>query len=178
MEKVVFGIVDTPADVELTVARLLAVGFAPRALGVLFDDRHGSHDFGFEHHTKAPEGALAGAALGAVLGASVGASMGLGVLVPPGLGALVAAGPALAALSCAAAVALVLSLAGAWIGRAVPEIQAKHYAGKVRRGSILVAVHVSQREELARAREVLRSVAADAVTSTGEAALPTPESQL
>lgn len=172
MEKVVLGIVETPLEAETTVARLGAVGFAPSDVSVLYDDRHGSHDFGFEHHTKAPEGGLAGAALGGVIGAGLGFAIGVGLLAFPGLGALVAAGPVLAALSGAAVVAMVLGVIGAIAGLRVPELQAKHYAGKVRRGSILVAAHASTPEAVARAREVLRSVAANDVVSTGEAAIP------
>ncbi len=172
MEKVVLGIVETPLEAETTVQRLGAVGFEPSAVSVLYDDRHGSHDFGFEHHTKAPEGALAGAALGGVIGSGLGLAIGLGLLAFPGLGALVAAGPVLAALSGAAVVAVLLAVIGAVAGLGVPEIQAKHYAGKVRRGSILVAAHASTPEAVVRAREVLRSVAANDVVSTGEAAIP------
>lgn len=172
MEKVVLGIVDSPLAAQTTVERLHDMGFEPSEVSVLYDDRHGSHDFGFEHHTKAPEGALAGAALGGVIGAALGLAVGLGVLAVPALGALVAAGPILAALSTGAAVAMVLAVVGAIAGLSMPEIQAKHYAGKARRGSILVAAHATGAEEVIRAREVLRSVAAKDVTATGEAALP------
>lgn len=175
MEKVVLGIVDTPQQAEITVKRLEVMGFPPLDISVLFPDRRGSHDFGFEHHTKAPEGALAGAAVGAVAGAALGMAFGLGLLAVPPLGALVAAGPILAALSVAAVLALLGAVLGAIVGLTVPEIQAKHYVGKVRTGSILVGVHVNDRDELARAREVMRSVAASDVTAAGEAAIPPGE---
>jgi hypothetical protein len=172
MEKVVLGLVDTPAQAEAAAERLRAAGVAPADISLVFPDRHGSHDVGFEHHTKAPEGALAGASVGALLGAAIGVALGLGVLALPKLGIFVAAGPVLAALSVAAAVGVFLAIVGAAFGLNVPEIHAKHYAGKVRRGSILVAVHAGSRADVRRARDVLRSVAASDVTATGEAAIP------
>jgi len=172
MEKVVLGIVDSPAQAEITVTRLQAMGFPPADVSVLFPDRRGSHDFAFEHHTKAPEGALAGAGVGFVLGAALGLAIGLGLVPVPGLAALVAAGPVIAALATAAALAILGALVGGIAGLTVPEIHAKHYAGKLGRGSILVGVHVARRGEISRAREVFRSVAASNVIATGEAALP------
>jgi hypothetical protein len=172
MKRVVMGIVDTPVQAELTVERLRAVGFEGNDVSVLFPDRRGTHDFAFEHHTKAPEGALAGAGLGGVLGGILGIAAGVGVLVVPGLGALVAAGPFLAALSGIAAGGILAGTLGAILGARVPEIQAKHYDGKSRLGSILVAVHVETRDAMRRAREVLRSVAASDVAATTEAAVP------
>jgi hypothetical protein len=67
---------------------------------------------------------------------------------------------------------IVFALVGAIAGAAVPEIEAKHYTGKLVKGTILVGVHVAARDEVRRAREVLRSVAASDIVSTGEAALP------
>jgi hypothetical protein len=172
MQRVVMGIVDTPAQAEATVERLRASGFAADDVSVLFPDKQGSRDFAFEHHTKAPEGALAGAGLGAIVGGLFGIAAGVGALAPPGLGALVAAGPLLAALSVAAVFALVLGVAGALVGGRMPEIEAKPYEGKLRTGSILVGVHAASRDAAARARHVLRSVAASDVTATSEAAVP------
>lgn len=174
MQRVVMGIVDTPAQAEMTVRRLASAGFPTSAISVLYPDRHGEHDFGFERKTKAPEGALAGAGLGAVAGALLGIAAGVGVLVLPPLGALVASGPVLAALSGAAAGGVTLGVVGAILGSRVPEVQAKHYAGKIDRGSILVAVHAETRDAVRRASDVMKSVAASDIASTTEAAIPTP----
>lgn len=172
MQKVVLGVVDTSAQAEIAVNRLQAVGFAPDEISVLFPDRRGAHDFAFEPHSKAPEGAVVGGAIGFAFGALVGLALGLGVVALPGIGMLVAAGPLLAAASCAAVFGLVLALIGGLVGFATPEIEAKHYTGKLRRGTILVGVHVGKRVEARRARDVFRSVAAADIVSTGEAALP------
>jgi hypothetical protein len=171
MDKVVLGIVDTPAQAARAVERLKVIGCRPEDISVLTPDLRGAHDFGFEQKTKAPEGALAGVGVGAVLGAVLGIAVGIGVLVFPGAGAFVAAGPVLAALSGAAVVALVLALVGGLLGSGVPEIRARHYAGRVRSGSVLVAVHVARRREMKRARGVLRAIASS-VTTKREAPVP------
>ena len=171
MKRVVMGIVDTPVFADVTVRRLVALGFAPREVSVLDPDRHGDHDFGFEAKSKAPEGALIGIGFGAILGAMTGLAIGLAGLVPE-LAALFRSGPILLALSGAAIGALLLGLIGAAIGLTVPEIEAKYYEGKTRVGTILVAVHASTREEVRRARTVFRSVAASDVHAMAEAGLP------
>ncbi|HEY8072866.1 MAG TPA: DUF3341 domain-containing protein [Labilithrix sp.] len=171
MKKVVLGIVDTPQQAELAVQRLTSMGWAPTDVAVLFPDKRGSHDFQFERHTHASEGALTGAGLGAILGALAGVAIGLGVLALPELARLIEAGPIVSALACAAAVGVVLAVVGALFGIGAPKIVAQYYEGKVRKGSILIAAHATRRDEIRRAREVLRSVAAD-VTSSDEAAIP------
>lgn len=172
MQKVVLGVVDTSTQSEIAVNRLQAMGFAPAEISVLFPDRRGAHDFAFEQHTKAPEGAIFGAALGVALGAMIGVAAGLGAFAVPGLGVLVAAGPVLAALAGAAVLGIVFAIVGAIAGASVPEIEAKHYTGKLLKGTILIGVHVAGRDEVRRAREVFRSVAASDIVATGEAALP------
>lgn len=172
MKRVVMGIVDSPAQAEITIERLRAAGFANEDVSVLFPDRQGAHDFAFEHHTKAPEGALAGAGLGGVIGGILGIAAGVGVLVVPGFGSLVAAGPVLAALSGIAAGGIVASSIGAVLGARMPEIEAKLYDGKSRLGTILVAVHAETKIASTRARDVLRSVAATDVSSTTESPVP------
>ena len=171
MKRVVMGIVDTPAHADITIRLLTERGFSPREVSVLYPDRHGEHDFAFEAGSKAPEGALAGVALGAMIGAVIGIALGIAGAIPE-LATLVQTGPLLTALGGAAIGAFVLGLVGAAFGRTLPEVQAKHYEGKVRVGTILIGVHTRSRDELRRARETLRDVAASDVHSMGEAALP------
>jgi hypothetical protein len=172
MAKVVLGIVDTPTQAELVAQRLSALGFAPRDVSMLFPDKQGAYDFAFERHTRAPESALAGAALGAVLGAVLGVAAGVGVLALPALASLIAAGPVLAALAGAALVGVVFAIVGAVFGLGAPKIEAKHYAGKIRTGRILIAIHATKRADVRAARDVLRGVAAGDVSVMGEAAIP------
>jgi hypothetical protein len=174
MGKVVIGAVDTPERAAVALERLAAMGLPPGAASMLFPDRRGSHDFGYELSNKWPEGGLAGAAVGFVGGAVAGAAIGLGLVAVPALGILTAAGPVIAALALAAPSSFTLGVLGMILGGAVPEILAKHYAGKVLEGRILVAVHADDAEQARHARAVLRSVEAANVRTTGES--PTPAS--
>src|SRR5262245_48403694 len=63
-----------------------ADGFPGNDISVLFPDKQGSRDFAHEQHTKAPEGATAGAVSGGALGAVAGYLVGIGALAIPGLG--------------------------------------------------------------------------------------------
>lgn len=170
MKRVVMGIVDTPLQADRAVRRLGEQGISPRDVSVLYPDRHGDHDFGFESHTKAPEGALIGIGFGAILGATTGLALALLHFFPALL--TTASGPVLAALSGGALGALFLGLIGAIFGASVPEIEAKFYEGKSTIGSILVAVHTRTPRDKELARTVLASVIATDITATSEAALP------
>jgi hypothetical protein len=68
MAKAVFGIAQTEAQAIRIVDRLKAVGFSANDISVLFPDKSGTKDFAHEQHTKAPEGAAAGAGTGGILG--------------------------------------------------------------------------------------------------------------
>lgn len=172
MEKAIIATVDTPEQAATAVQRLEAMDIASGEISVLFPDRRGSHDFGFEPSTKWPEGGLLGATVGLLIGAAVGGAIGLGIVTAPWLAILTAAGPIMSALALAAIGAVLFGLVGSAFGLGIPEIQAKHYAGKITTGGILVGVHVDSSEEARRAREVLRSVEATDVKTTGEAAIP------
>lgn len=171
MKRVVMGIVDTPLQADHAVRRLAEQGVSSRDVSVLYPDRHGDHDFGFEAHTKAPEGALVGIGFGAILGATLGLALAL-VGVFPALLSMPSGGPVLAALAGAVIGALFLGLAGAITGAAMPEIEAKFYEGKSAIGSIIVAVHTRSTRDQDLARSVLDSVIASDVSSTTEAPLP------
>ena len=112
MQKVVMGIVDSPAQAEAVSERLSAAGFSTNDVSMLFADKRGPHDFAFEQRTKAPEGAIYGVILGAALGAFFGISAGVGIVVLPGLGALVACGPVIAALATAMLGVILLGAVG------------------------------------------------------------------
>ena len=83
--KAVFGIATSMPQAERIANQLKAAGFSGNDISVLFPDKTGTRDFAHEQHTKAPEGAAAGASTGGVLGGGLGWLVGIGALVIPGL---------------------------------------------------------------------------------------------
>ena len=72
--------------------------------------------------TRAPEGALAGAAMCITLVGAVGWLAGIGVLAIPGIGQLTAQGPGLAALCGIVVGATIGGFAGCLVGRRIPDL--------------------------------------------------------
>jgi hypothetical protein len=171
-KQAVIGLVGSVAQAEKVISELERVGFSRNDLSVLFPDKSGTRDFAHEHHTKAPEGAVAGVGAGGAIGGTLGLLAGIGALAIPGLGPFIAAGPIMAALSGAAAGAAVGGIAGALIGMGIPEIEAKVYEGKIKEGNILLSVHVEDSEERKRAKEVLERHGAKDVSTAGEKSVP------
>src|SRR6202167_6677151 len=99
MDKAVFAIAKNEEQAINIANQLKSAGFSNNDISVLFPDKMGSRDFAHEQHTKAPEGAAAGAGTGAVLGGALGWMVGIGALAIPGLGVFIAAGPIMAALA-------------------------------------------------------------------------------
>ena len=170
--RTVIGIVETHSQAEALVALLQNAGFSGNDVSALLPDKRGTSDFAHEHNTKAPEGAVTGAAGGGLLGGTLGLLAGIGALAIPGLGPFIAAGPLMAALSGAAAGAAVGGVAGALIGLGIPELEAKKYESKIKGGNILLAVHVIDKDQEKRAEEVFRRGGAHDITATSEASVP------
>jgi hypothetical protein len=169
MAKSLFCIAESELQAESIVEDLRAAGFVADDISVLFPDRATTRDFAHEQHTKAPEGATAGAGTGGVFGGALGWLAGIGALSIPGLGPFVAAGPIMAALGGAAVGATVGGLTGALVGLGIPEFEAKRYEGKIRSGNILIAVHTESPTQRAVARDVFRRAGAHDVAATQEA---------
>jgi uncharacterized membrane protein len=173
MKKAVIGIVDTRPQAEAAVDALQrepAIG--RNDISVILPDSRASRDFAVEHSTKAPEGAVTGASAGGLLGGTLGLLAGIGAIAIPGVGPLIAAGPVLAALSGAAAGAAVGGISGALVGMGIPEIEARNYEGKLRSGSVLIAVHTESMETRRIARDILRRAGAHDIDTTSEDSLP------
>jgi hypothetical protein len=169
MAKAVFGIAKTEAQAIRVVEQLKAAGFSANDISVLFPDKSGTKDFAHEQHTKAPEGAAAGAGTGGILGGALGWLVGIGTLAIPGLGPFVAAGPIMATLSGAAAGAAVGGITGALIGMGIPEYEAKRYEGKLKEGNILISVHTEDSNERSRAKDIFSRAGAEDISYTEEA---------
>ena len=171
MSKAVICTVKSERMAEEVVTRLRTAGFNSNDVSVLFPDRDTTRDFAHEKNTKAPEGAAAGAGTGAVLGGALGWLAGIGALAIPGLGPFIAAGPIMAALGGMGAGAAVGGLSGALIGMGIPEYEAKFYEGKLKEGSVLIAVHTEDGDERTRAKQIMKDCGAD-VDVTSEANVP------
>jgi osmotically-inducible protein OsmY len=53
----------------------------------------------------------------------------------------------------------------------IPEFEAKRYEGRLQKGEILLSGHCDTAEEIKRAKEVLKSVGGEDVSSTGESSV-------
>ena len=77
----------------------------------------------------------------------------------------------MAALSGAAAGAMVGGITGILIGLGIPELEAKRYEGKVKDGNILMAVHAETSDEIDRAKEIFKNAGAQDISYTEEASV-------
>ncbi len=164
-----FGIYPDQVSVSEAVDDLKQAGFRNTDISVLFPENTGSKDFAHEKHTKAPEGAVAGATSGAILGGALGWLAGLGALAIPGVGPFVAAGPIVAMLSGIGVGGTLGGFTGALIGVGIPEYEAKRYEGRIRSGGILLSVHCDNSDWVKRALDVLEHSGASDIATSGEA---------
>src|ERR1035437_2953576 len=164
-----FGIYATRTGVENAVDALKAANFRNTDISVLFPHNEGTKDFAAEKHTKAPEGAAAGAGTGSVVGGALGSLVGIGLLAIPGVGPFIAAGPIMAALAGAGVGGTVGGITGALVGLGIPEYEAKRYEGRVKDGGILLSVHSDDSQWTKKAKEILERTGAQDISSTGEA---------
>jgi len=170
----VFGIYSTLTSVENATDALMRAGFANADISVLMPESLGGpKDMGTEKSTKAPEGAAAGVTAGGVIGGTLGVLAGVGLLAIPGLGPFIAAGPIMAGLAGLGVGGAVGGFTGALIGMGIPEFEAKRYEGRLQKGGILLSVHCDTSEEIKRAKQVLKTTAAEDISSTGEASVDT-----
>jgi uncharacterized membrane protein len=167
----VFGIVKSHSQAERLVEELQAAGFPASEISVLLPDSEGKHDIGHVKATKAPEGATTGASAGGVTGGVLGLLAGIGALAIPGIGPFIAAGPLMAALSGAAIGAGTGGLVGGLVGMGIPEIEARRYQDKLKRGNYLIAV-AADGDEKDRAKEVFKNVGAEDISTSSMSKAP------
>jgi CBS domain-containing protein len=165
----VYGIYPDRASLEEGLEQFQSAGFRKADISVLFPDNAGTKEFAHEKHTKAPEGAVAGAGSGAVIGGTLGWLVGIGAIAIPGIGPFIAAGPIVAALAGVGAGGVLGGLAGSLVGMGIPEYEAKRYEGRLRSGGLLFSVHCDDNEWKNRAIDILKRTGADDVSSAGEA---------
>src|SRR5471032_3052505 len=170
----VFGIYRDRSHVERGVDALVGDGFRTEDISVLLPGNVGTKDFAHEMHTKAPEGATAGAGTGAVVGGTLGLLAGIGALAIPGLGPFIAAGPIMGALAGVGVGGTVGGLIGALVGMGIPEYEAKRYEGRIKDGGVLLSAHCDTYEEITRAKKILERTGAQDIATSGEASAEKP----
>src|SRR5450432_997255 len=168
----VFCIATSRPQAERIVENLQGAGFPSGEISVLLPADEGKHDIGHVKATKAPEGATTGAVTGGVTGGVIGLLAGIGALAIPGVGPLIAAGPIIAALSGAAVGATTGGVVGGLIGLGIPEIEAKRYDEKLKKGNYLVAVHTHESKDVDRAKEIFKNAGAEDISTISEASAP------
>ncbi len=166
----VMGIYSDRTTVSDAINVLHNAGYRATDISVLSSDNQGSKDFAHEKHTKAPEGAATGAAVGAAVGAALAWLVSIQTVTITSLGPLVAAGPVLAALAGAGAGGMLGWSAGLLAGLRMTKYVAKRYAGRIRRGGILVSVHCDSQEWCDRAKKTLKDTGARNISAASEAA--------
>jgi hypothetical protein len=165
----VFGLFRDEQALSRAVDALLAAGFRNEDISALLPDRQATKTFAHEKHTKAPEGAAAGATVGIVGGGTLGLLMGIGAIAIPGLGAFLAAGPLMGALAGAGIGGAVGTLTGALVGMGIPEYEAKRYESFINEGGALISVHADDRDWAHKARSLLDGFGGYDIDHTKEA---------
>src|SRR6266852_4696089 len=165
----VFGIYKSSAQAEHAVDHIAAAGFSHNDISVLLPDKQTTKQFAHEKNTKAPEGTTTGVTTGGVIGGTLGLLAGIGALSIPGLGPFIAAGPIMGALAGAGGGGVAGGIIGAIIGMGMPEYEAKRYEGLIRQGRVLLSVHCDNSDWVDRAKNVLKNVGAQDISSSAEA---------
>ncbi len=166
----VMGIYADRATVSEAIGVLHKAGYRAADISVLSSESQSSKDFAHVKHTKGLPGAAVGAAAGALLGALLGWLISIQSLNIRDLSnSLAAAGPVLAALAGAGACAAAGWVAGLLVGLGITEYVAKRYAGRMRRGGILLSVHCDSPEWRQRAARTLQDTGARDISSSAEA---------
>lgn len=166
----VIGIYTDRKTVSDAISVLLKAGYRPADIAVLSSDNQGSKDFAHEKRTKSLEGAAMGAAAGAVLGSALAWLVSTQIVAITAMAPLVTAGPVLATLAGAGVFGTLGWLVGLFAGMRIPEYVARRYAGRIRRGGILLSVHCDSDEWSERAKKSLQDTGARQISSVLEAA--------
>jgi len=168
MSKSIIGIATSREQVETVVNDLQASGIPAADLSVLIPESGGIPDTGTVKASKAPEGATTGAVSGGIAGGTLGLLAGIGALAIPGVGPFIAAGPIMAALSGVALGATAGGVVGALVGMGIPELEAKVYEDRIKKGGYLVAVHVSDSDHKDVIRDIMKRNQLEDISSVTE----------
>jgi len=145
----VFGVFPNRSRAESAIDDLKRAGFRNEQIGLVYRDAGGGTvRTGAETANRAAEGAAVGAGAGALGGALVGLGVWTGAI--PIIGPVLAVGALGTVLLNAVGGAAITGLAGALVGWGISEDDATFYEDEVKAGRVLVTVHTSGKEQLAR----------------------------
>lgn len=144
-EKIVYALFDTMEDLQKAFDKLIEEGVAVEDISILMSEETRDRDFPMLEKNKALEGATAGGLIGGALGGILGGLAALGTVIS-GIG-LVVVGPALAFAAAG-------GLIGGFMGRGIPEDEAKRMQDALRDGKVLMAVHLEPRKEAVLTKEI------------------------
>ena len=164
----VIGIYEDRTSVSDAIDVLHKAGYRNTDVSVLSSDNQGTKDFAHEKHTKALDGAAVGAVAGAVIGAALAWLTSVQLTTIAALRSFAGAEPVLVALAGAGAGGALGWIAGLLAGIRMPVYVAKRYAGRVRRGGILLSVHCDNEEWCDRAMKTLRDTGGRCISSAPE----------
>ena len=170
--KSVFCISTSREQADRIVAQLKNANFPNNDISALFADPEAGEHFAADRKLNALDGALTGAAAGGIIGGALGWIAGIGALAIPGAGPFIAAGPIVAALNGAALGATLGGIAGGLIGMGIPEIEAKRFEGRIRKGNILISFHTDKSGAIKRVKRIFKYAGAEDICTTGESSLP------
>jgi hypothetical protein len=156
--KTVIATYETLPEANVAIAQLYVDGFTQDQISMIVSDTTKKH-LAFEHHTKAPEGAVGGAAIGGAVGAVAAGLTAVAGISIPGVGVLLV-GPLLAALMGLGAGGAAGGLIGGLVGLGFSETEAKVVEDAVQKGNVVIALTDDDPDRVKLARKIFDSTAA------------------
>jgi len=165
---VTLGVYSSREAVEDALREFDLAGFAQTDMSVVLPDSNETQqaDRDIDVKAKKPKAAwVVGAGVGDTPSGSLGSFTAFTDLTVPGLGTFLVAGPLIGILAGGAANDAI----GALVGVGIPEHEAKRYAERLKRGGVLVSIHVDSISEANRARALLiQTGGTDTASALGE----------
>jgi hypothetical protein len=164
----VFGIYPIPAEALEAVETLKTAGFRNTDISILLSDNPETRNFGLEKENKSPDSATTGGLTGGIIGGALGWLACIGALSIPGFGPFIAAGTIMSILGGIGVGGAIGGLTGTLLGLGIPDYEAKRYAGRIRKGGILLSVHCDNSDWTKRARSILDQTGAEDISSAAD----------
>ncbi len=86
------------------------------------------------------------------------------------------AGPIMAGLAGAGIGGAVGGVAGALVGMGIPQYEAKHYEGRLKKGRIVLSAYCDTSQEIKQAKEIMQRTGAEEISSADEASVDSAQS--